>query len=297
MTDPARRVHTAGVTDGAPRFSDRFALTRVDRDIFTGYCHAGAPLRAFGGQVAAQALVAASESVNCDDGRAVHSLHGYFLRPGRTTDPIVYLVERPRDGRSFSTRLVRAVQYGETIFTMSASFAVSEDGPVHQRGMPSVPGPEELEPVHLPVGNADPRFRDLGYPDERLLDVRIVDLTATGQNSSGNAQRMTWFRALSGLPDDHTSHVCALTYFSDITLPGTTVVPLQPSQRSGFAITSIDHAMWFHGDFRADDWVLFIQDSHVARHGHGIARGEFYRPDGALIATAVQEVLMRRQAD
>jgi len=276
-------------------FQQRLTLERIDRDIFKGYCHAGAPLRAFGGQVAAQALVAAGMTVELDQ-RHVHSLHGYFLRPGRTVDPIVYLVERPRDGRSFSTRLVRAVQYGETIFTMSASFAVDESGPQRSGPMPEVPAPTELEPADLPVAATDPRLRELGYPDERLIDVRLVDPTLVSEISGGTAQRMAWFRTLHPLPDDELLHVCALTYFSDVTLPGTTVVPLPPAERESLQLASIDHAMWFHTPFRADEWLLFVQDSHVATGAHALARGEFFRGDGALVATAVQEVLLRPRA-
>ncbi len=272
-------------------FEDRFALTRVDRDIFTGFCHAGAPLRAFGGQVAAQALVAAGSTVE-QDGRRVHSLHGYFLRAGRTADPIVYLVERPRDGRSFSTRLVRAVQYGETIFTMSASFADAEPGPERHGPMPSVPSPDDLPEAQLPVGS-DPRLRELGYPDERLIAVRMVDPALVAEATGGTAQRMAWFRTCERLPDAPLSHVCALTYFSDITLPGTTIATLTAAEREPLRLASIDHAMWFHSSFRADDWVLFVQDSHVSSGGHALARGEFFRPDGTLVATAVQEVLIR----
>ena len=277
-------------------FTDRFALDRVDRDIFTGYCHAGAPLRAFGGQVAAQALVAAGRTIDADD-RGVHSLHGYFLRPGRTGDPIVYLVERPRDGRSFSTRLVRAVQYGETIFTMSASFAVAETGPQRHRPVPKVPLPDDLPEARLPVAAANPRLRDLGYPDERMIDVRMVDLETTEELTGGAAQRMAWFRTVVPLPDEQLQQVCALTYFSDITLPGTTAAPLPEAEREQLQLASIDHAMWFHGPFRADEWVLFIQDSHVTGGGHGLARGEFFTADGRHVATAVQEVLMRPKPD
>lgn len=280
-----------GAVDGEG-FHHRLELTRVDRDIFTGYCHAGAPLRAFGGQVAAQALVAAGQTVDLAS-RHVHSLHGYFLRPGHTADPIVYLVDRPRDGRSFSTRLVRAVQYGETIFTMSASFAVDESGPQRSGVMPQVPQPEELEVASLPVASADPRLKELGYPDERLIDVRLVDPELVGELTDGQAQRMAWFRTLHPMPDDALLQVCAMTYFSDVTLPGTTLVPLTPEEREHLQLASIDHAMWFHMPFRADDWLLFVQDSHVATGAHALARGEFFRRDGALVATAVQEVLMR----
>lgn len=279
-------------SDGGERFLDRLELTRVDRDIFTGHCHAGAPLRAFGGQVAAQALVAAGLTVDLDT-RHVHSLHGYFLRPGHTSDPIVYLVDRPRDGRSFSTRLVRAVQYGETIFTMSASFAVDESGPQRSSAMPDVPGPEEVPPAQLPAMAAGPKLRDLGYPGARLIDVRLIDPQVVSSITNGRAQRMAWFRTLEPLPDDALVQVCTLTYFSDITLPGTTLEPLTPAERSVLQLASIDHAMWFHMPFRADEWLLFVQDSHVATGAHALARGEFFRSDGALVATAVQEVLLR----
>lgn len=282
--------------DHAEQFADRLTLSRIDRDIFQGYCHAGAPLRAFGGQVAAQALVAAGTTVDQPE-RRVHSLHGYFLRAGRTGDPIVYLVERPRDGRSFSTRLVRAVQYGKTIFTMSASFAIKEDGPRHNNPMPAVPHPDELSPVALPVTAVDPRLRELGYPDERLIDVRLVDPALVGSITGGHSQRMAWFRTLQPMPDDDLLQVCALTYFSDVTLPGTTLVPLPPEERERLQLLSIDHAMWFHHSFRADQWLLFVQDSHIAASGHAMSRGEFFRTDGTLIATAVQEVLMRPRVE
>lgn len=290
------RPHGRAPGDDGERFLDRLELTRVDRDIFTGYCHAGAPLRAFGGQVAAQALVAAGQTVDLET-RHVHSLHGYFLRPGHTSDPIVYLVDRPRDGRSFSTRLVRAVQYGETIFTMSASFAVDETGPQRGGTMPEVPAPEQLPPASLPVASTDPRLRELGYPDERLIDVRLVDPELVTEITDGQAQRMAWFRTLHPMPDDPLLQVCALTYFSDVTLPGTTLVPLSAQDRENLQLASIDHAMWFHVPFRADEWLLFVQDSHVATAGHALARGEFFRHDGVLVATAVQEVLMRAKAE
>ena len=131
-------------------FADRMSLQQVDRDIFTGWCHSGSPLRAYGGQIAAQSLMAAGQTVDGDE-RRVHSLHGYFLRPGQTKDSITYLVERPRDGRSFSTRIVRAVQHGETIFMMTASFAVTDDGPAHQFTKPDLPRPDMVADVPVPL--------------------------------------------------------------------------------------------------------------------------------------------------
>lgn len=274
-------------------FADRLTLERIDRDIFTGWCHAGAPLRAFGGQVAAQALVAAGTTVDQPD-RLVHSLHGYFLRPGRTADHIVYLVDRPRDGRSFSTRRVRAVQYGETIFTMAASFAVHDDGPEHQAPAPAAPAPESLPEINLPAGDANSEFSESGYPEHRLLDLRFVGQDQVTEMSAGRSQRMTWVRTRERLADDQLTHVCAMTYFSDLTLVGTALVPHGGrGANPELMLASIDHAMWFHGPFRADDWLLFDQDSPVARGGHGLARGSFYTADGTLVASVVQEVLMR----
>ena len=278
----------------ASSFTDRLALERIDRDIFTGWCHAGAPLRAFGGQVAAQALVAAGTTVDAE-ARYVHSLHGYFLRPGRTTDPIAYLVDRLRDGRSFTTRRVRAVQYGETIFAMSASFAVDEPGPEHQMAMPDVPDPESLPHTvapHVPDGS-DPRPD--GFPERPLLDVRLVEPADAVSARDGRPGRLAWFRTHHPMPPDELTQVCALTYFSDLTLAGTTLVPHPDLGDDSLEIASIDHAMWFHDRFRADEWVLFAQDTPVARAGHGLARGEFFRRDGVLVASAVQEVLLRHR--
>ncbi len=275
-------------------FVDRLTLERIDRDIFTGGCHAGAPQRAFGGQVAAQSLVAAGLTVD-DPLRAVHSLHGYFLRPGRTDDRIVYLVDRPRDGRSFSTRRVQAVQYGETIFTMAASFAVHDVGPEHQYAAPDAPHPDTLDKVPL-AGDSDHRLHDAEAPDHRLLDLRFVDIDTSAPPAYGQPQRMVWVRTRAPLPDDQRIHACALTYFSDLTLVGTALAP--HGTRVGhpeLMLASIDHAMWFHAPFRSDEWILFVQATPVARGGHGLTSGIFYSLDGRVIATAAQEVLMRRR--
>jgi acyl-CoA thioesterase-2 len=273
-------------------FVQRLTLDRVDRDIFTGYCHAGAPLRAFGGQVAAQALVAAGNTVD-DEARHVHSLHAYFLRPGRTTDPIIYLVERARDSRSFSTRRVKAIQYGETIFTMSASFAIEESSLVHQIDPPDVPRPEDLEPFDFESRRGLRSGQD-GFPSQSLFDLRIIQRDHITVRPNRLAPRIAWMRTTTPLPDDLLTQVCALTYFSDLTLIGTILEPHGGRvTNANLAVSSLDHAMWFHAPFRADDWVMFVMDSPVAAGGHGLARGEFYRPDGTLIASAVQEALLR----
>lgn len=273
-------------------FVDRLALERVDRDIFTGWCHAAAPLRAFGGQVAAQALVAAGTTVD-DPNRAVHSLHGYFLRPGRTTSPIVYLVDRPRDGRAFTTRRVRAVQNGDTIFTMSASFALPEPGPEHQNPAPLVPGPDECEVVELAW--LDRALAAEGTGDGSLLDIRIIDDESLAQQTAGRFDGGLWVRTRDALPPDPLTHVCTLAYVSDLRLAGAALRRHGGSAGNpDVAVTSLDHAMWFHSPVRADEWLLFVYGSPVAGGGHGLNLGQFFTADGMIVASAVQESLMRR---
>jgi acyl-CoA thioesterase-2 len=282
-------------------FVERLTLNRIDRDIFMGWCHAGSPLRAFGGQVAAQALVAAGTTVE-QPGRVVHSLHAYFLRAGSTSDHIIYMVDRPRDGRSFSTRRVRAVQYGKTIFTMSASYADPQRGPGHTaaaltepRWMAAIPSPDTLDRLDILE-----TLRQAGVPEENglpehgLVDIRFVDADLVQDLSSGRFHRMAWVRTADPLPDPSLFHVCAMTYFSDLTLAGTVL-----GHHGGFAtrsdldVASLDHAMWFHAPFRADEWLLFATTSPVSGSGHGFAAGQFYRADGTLVSSAAQEVLMR----
>ena len=295
-------VHDLGDTPPSDRgFVERLTLNRIDRDIFLGWCHAGSPLRAFGGQVAAQALVAAGTTVE-QPGRVVHSLHAYFLRAGSTTDHIVYMVDSPRDGRSFSTRRVRAVQYGKTIFTMSASYAQQLEGPGHTTS----PLPDESWIEKVPAPQALPRTDilhrlsqttegdDNGWPHRDFVDIRFVDHDRVREMTAGRFDRMAWVRADEPLPDPSLFHVCAMTYFSDLTLVGTVM-----GHHGGFLargdldIASLDHAMWFHAPFRADEWLLFATSSPVSGGGHGFATGQFYRPDGALVSSAAQEVLMR----
>lgn len=295
-------------------FLDRLSLRRVDRDIFTGWCHAGAPQRAFGGQVAAQALVAAGTTVE-QPGRRVHSLHSYFLRPGRTTDHIVYQVDRPRDGRSFSTRRVRAVQYGETIFTMSASFAVEQSGPRHEQTfaankagawIAAVPDPGDVAELdilseikrnnHYSGEDSDEVARKAGFPDQHLLDLRFVPRDLVGSLDCGRWDQMAWIRTKELLPPDNLVQACALTYFSDLTLVSTVLGHHGGREATNEAqqdVASIDHALWFHTRIRADEWVLFVTESPVSGGGHGFARGEFFNRDGHLIASAAQEVLVR----
>ncbi len=277
-------------------FADRMSLQQIDRDIFTGWCHSGAPLRAYGGQIAAQSLMAAGRTVDGPE-RRVHSLHGYFLRPGRTKDSITYLVDRPRDGRSFSTRIVRAVQNGETIFMMTASFSTHDDGPEHQFARPAMESPEATTDIPIPLpsfleGSARPR--DLDYPESHIIDLRIVGADAPVALVDGRYERMAWVRIREDLPEDPLIQPCALTYLSDLTMVSTALAPHADAvHRPDLMLASIDHAVWFHGPVRADRWLLFAQDTPVARGGHGLARGLFFDEDGSLVASVVQESLMR----
>ncbi|CAI7979164.1 MULTISPECIES: acyl-CoA thioesterase II [Parafrankia] len=285
------------MTERKPDFADLLMLESVDRDIFRGLCHDGAPMRAFGGQVAAQAQVAAGRTVEPD--RRMHSLHGYFLRPGRTDAPIVYLVERIRDGRSFTTRRVSAVQDGETIFSMSASFQRPRDADeTHQREAPDVPEPETLRRWWGPIDEA-PEYRPF-----LLIDIRSTTgvpgraatppIAAAPGPADGMPRQNVWVRVDQVLPDDPLLHVCALTYLSDLTLASTANLPYM-ALPGRLDIVSLDHAMWFHRPFRADDWLLFAQDSPSADSGRGLSRGMFFTRDGLLVASAIQEVgLFRR---
>lgn len=277
-------------------FAERMSLQQIDRDIFTGFCHSGSPLRAYGGQIAAQSLMAAGSTID-QPNRHVHSLHGYFLRPGQTKDSITYLVERPRDGGSFSTRIVRAVQHGETIFMMTASFSDPDDGPEHQFTIPAAPGPESVQDFALPTHpDLDPGAIARGDedPDSHVIGLRIIQADAAIELTHGRFERMAWVRIREELPEDWLIQSCALTYLSDLTMVSTALAPhARPRERSDLMLASIDHAMWFHSTCRADSWLLFAQDTPVARGGHGLARGLFYDPDGRLVASVVQESLMR----
>ncbi|MFJ5229811.1 acyl-CoA thioesterase [Kitasatospora sp. NPDC088391] len=296
------------VTDRAPlkpaavpdpvSFAELLGIEELEENLFRGRCHAGAPLRAFGGQVAAQALTSAGRTV--EPARRVHSLHGYFLRPGDPRRPIVYQVDRARDGSSYATRRVTAVQRGEVIFTMSASFKRAETSGDRQRTMPPVPGPEEL-PDPYPAWRRDAPEEYERSAIFRALEMRFVPADAPGMPPElpGVPQQFVWLRTGGPLPgDDPLLHTCALTYLSDLTLASTTALHLQPHRvhrvaAPRVALASLDHAMWFHRPFRADEWLLFAQRSPSASDGRGLAMGEFYGRDGVLVASAVQEVLLR----
>jgi acyl-CoA thioesterase-2 len=249
----------------------------------------------FGGQVAGQALVAAGRTVPSD--REVHSLHAYFIRPGDPRVPIVYEAERVRDGRSFTTRRVLAIQRGEAIFSLSASFQLPQEGLEHSDPGPSdVPAPETLPSI----GDRVAAGGDPGWlaRTPRPIDMRFVDEPVWSSERSGASDDpvRVWMRADGTLPDDRLLHVCLLTYASDMTLLGSVLarhdIPLDKVQ-----MASLDHAMWFHRPFRADEWLLYTCHSPTASGSRGLATGRFTTRDGRLVATTVQEGLVRVPRD
>jgi acyl-CoA thioesterase-2 len=268
-------------------------LEPIERDIFRGLSTRSRWQRVFGGQVAGQALVAAGRTVA--DDRRVHSLHSYFVRPGDPTIPIVYEVDRVRDGRSFSTRRVIAVQKGETIFSLSASFQLDQDGFDHQASMPDVPAPETLAPLANRYGDSDTAaefYRTMPKP----IDLRYVDDPPWRQHSLGprDGYSRVWMKADGTLPDDPLLHVCVLTYASDMTLLDSVLVRhgLAPGL-DDISMASLDHAMWFERPFRADEWLLYSARSPSASGGRGLATGRFYTQDGRQICSVVQEGMIR----
>ena len=270
-------------------------LEQLEVNLFRGVSPDEHQQRVFGGQVAGQALVAAGRTVEAS--RVLHSLHSYFLRPGDPNVPIIYEVDRIRDGRSFTTRRVVAIQHGRPIFNLSASFQIREEGPEHQDEMPDVPGPETLLPFQEQIAPyADrfgPEFRDW-IMRERPIDSRPTALPGWLDSSPRAPEQNVWLKANGVLPDDPMLHTCVITYASDLTLLDTAMLPHGASYLEGrFQIASLDHAMWFHHEFRADEWLLYHQKSPVASGARGLASGMFFNAEGVLVATAIQQGLMR----
>jgi len=258
-----------------------------NRDIGTG--------RVFGGQVLSQALVAARRTV--DEPREAHSLHGYFILPGDLAAPIVYFVDRLRDGSSFSTRQVTAIQHGRAIFSLSASFHIAEPGYEHQTPMPDVPPPEELaNELDLIRGMADriPESLRKVLTQDRPIDFRPVAPIDPFHPEKRAPVRHLWLRAIERLPDDTLTHQAVLAYASDYGLLGTALLPHGVAPRSpALQLATLDHALWAHRPFRADEWLLYAMDSPAAAGARGFTRGAFYTRDGTLVASVAQEGLMR----
>lgn len=263
----------------------------LNRDLGTG--------RVFGGQVFAQALVAARRTV--DAPREAHSVHGYFLRAGDLKAPIVYFVDRPRDGGSFTSRRVTAIQHGEAIFHLSASFHVHEGGLEHQSNMPIVPSPEslpsELELVRGRAAELPEHLRGI-LTQDRPLDLRAIVPSDPVSPSRGEPLRQVWFRCIEKLPDEPIVHQAILAYASDFGMLPTALRPHGVSYRDPrLMLASLDHSVWMHRDFRADDWLLYCIDSPSASGARGFVRGQIFTRDGRLVASVAQEGLMRIRQD
>ena len=270
-------------------------LERLEYNLFRGESRDIGSPQVFGGQVLGQAVVAASSTV---EQRCVHSLHAYFLRRGDCNAPIVYEVDRARDGNHFSMRRVVAIQHGETIFNLSASFQSAEMGLDHQSRMPEVPHADSLPDAEtylrdLPAG-APPAVRRL-LTQKRPFEFRTVEAPYFLRSDKLPPQKNLWFRAVDALPDDEALHRSLLAYVSDFSLLDTALMPHGLSMASpGLVMASIDHAMWFHRRVRVDDWLLYATDSPSASDARGFTRGNIYSTDGRLVASTAQEGLMRR---
>ncbi|MBA3308659.1 MAG: acyl-CoA thioesterase II [Nocardioidaceae bacterium] len=283
--------------NSVPDLLDLLELEHLEVDLYRGRQPETAMQRVFGGQVAAQALRAAGHTVK--DGREVNSLHSYFLRPGDTAVPIIYDVERIRDGGSFSTRRVVARQHGQSIFYLTASFHLSEPGFDHQDRMPDVPAPEECPSLGDLYRKVTGRGDDRSWEREwAALDVRYAADSRPGGalvNDTEPARAQIWIKAAGTVPADPALDQCVLAYASDLTLLGVSLAP------HGVLITSrsiqpasLDHTMWFHRRFRSDAWMLYDQHSPSASGARGFAFGKVFSRDGRLIASVAQEGLIRK---
>ena len=272
-------------------------LEQLEQNLFRGQSPRVGWQRVYGGQVLGQALVAAGRTV--EEERSVHSLHGYFLLGGDPKHPIVYEVERTRDGGSFTTRRVKAIQHGRAIFTMSCSFHKPEPGFEHAAQMPDVPMPEDLPSEaeltsHL-LANAPPNMRSY-WERERPIEMRPVDIKRYITREKGPPIQHVWMRANGRLPDDAKLHQCILAYASDFTLLDTALIAHGKLLfDTDIQLASLDHAMWLHRPFRADEWLLYTQDSPSASGARGFCRGSVFTRDGILVASAAQEGLVRKK--
>jgi acyl-CoA thioesterase-2 len=274
------------------RLVDLLDLEQVEENIYRGRSPQVFAQRVFGGQVAGQALVAAGRTV--EPGLDVHSLHAYFIRPGDPAVPLVYMVERVRDGRSFSVRRVSVVQHGKTIFTMSASFQVEQDMFEHRTEMPDVPSPETLPTL-------EERIADRPEVNEQMklirpFDIRWVTTPPWEQVAFGRTDEpmRLWMRTHAPLPDDTLVHDCALTFASDMTLMDTVFRQQGVDFFTGnITSASLDHAMWFHRPFRTDEWLLYDCQSVSASGSRGLAMSKVFSADGSHIVTVMQEGVLR----
>jgi len=284
------------VTTTQQPLDDLVALLDVEQievNIFRGRSPDENRQRVFGGQVAGQALISAARTID-QVGREVHSLHAYFVRPGDPDIPILYEVDRLRDGTSFSTRRVIAIQHGKVIFNLQASFHAAEPGLDYQLTMPTnVPAPESLPDFKTRM---EPYKKQLGewYDRPRPIDVRYVDTDPASREGNPRQGQRVWMRADGKLPTDSVLHACIVTYASDMTLLDTALLPHGIGWTDGkVQMASLDHAMWFHRPFRADDWLLYDQTSFSTSGARGLAGGSIFSSNGELAISVVQEGLIR----
>jgi acyl-CoA thioesterase-2 len=286
-------IHTAasgsdqGAVDALIALLD---LEAIEVNLFRGTSPDEHRQRVFGGQVAGQALVAAARTVETD--HSPHSLHSYFLRPGDPTVPILYEVDRVRDGRSYVTRRVLAIQHGRPIFGLSASFCAPEEGYDHQLPMPEgLPAPESLPDFRERMAPWKELLGDF-YTRPRAIDTRYCDWHPPDDRGPHPPYQNVWFRANGVLGDDPVLHMVVATYASDLTVLDTAAQPHGGSMSGTIFMASLDHAMWFHRPFRADQWILYAQDSPSASGGRGLGRGLMFQ-DGKLVCSVVQEGVLR----
>ena len=269
-------------------------LERIEDNIFRGASRDIGSPQVFGGQVLGQALSAAQHTV---EGRVAHSLHAYFLRRGDINAPIIYDVDRARDGGSFSNRRVVAIQHGRPILNLAASFQTPEDGLSHQAEMPDVPSPDGLKDLtHLATDILDkiPVKLRRFMTDKRPFEFRPVEASNFDEPKKLPPFKNVWVRAVDALPDDTALHQNLLTYVSDFELVATSTLPhALPFTRGNVILASLDHALWFHRAFRMDEWLLYSMESTNASGARGYARGKFFKQDGTLVASTTQEGLIR----
>ncbi|MGH1424316.1 MAG: acyl-CoA thioesterase [Pseudooceanicola sp.] len=284
----------------APKGDDQMTpvldVERVEDNFFRGIATPSGHGRSFGGQVIGQALMAATRTVETD--RPAHSLHAYFMRPGNAAEPVLYQIERDRDGGSFTTRRVVAVQAGRPILNMACSFQIEEPGLSHQDDMPEVPGPDGLEneqELAQRYGDEiDPGFRKF-LLKRRPIEVRPCELRPPFAQTGPLKRQAAWMRARVEMPDDRLLHRSALAYTSDMGLLGSSLTRSGVGfGRRDMMVASLDHALWIHGDFRMDEWLLYDMDSPWAGGARGFTRGRIFTRDGRLVANVAQEGLIRQ---
>jgi acyl-CoA thioesterase-2 len=277
---------------------DQLSLEKLEENLFRGESQDLGFGTLFGGQVMGQAISAAKQTVS--ENYRVHSFHSYFLLPGKTDRPIVYDVERIRDGNSLSTRRIKAVQNGQAIFFMTASFKAKEDGFEHQDKMPSAPDPEDLiseQEMALIHSDLFPDFIRDNLVSEKPIEMRPVYLINPMEPGIEEPKRLIWLKANGKMPDDPSIHRYLLAYASDFNFLPTALQPHGVSYcTEGMQVVTVDHSMWLHNDFRLDDWLLYVIESPVASDGRGLVRGQFFTREGKLVASTIQEGLIRQRS-